>query len=64
MMPVPEYNVETVNSGTKVSGHMDPMGTHADFYKLLSSLFKMASDRAKVSNYVHRNISGTQGRSV
>ena len=34
MMPVPEYNVETVNSGTKASGHRDHMRTHADFYKL------------------------------
>ena len=33
--------------------------TTALFY-LLSSCFKMASDRAKWSNYVHSHISGTQ----
>ena len=35
-------------------------GQSTALFSLLSSCFKMASDRAKWSNYVHSHISGTQ----
>ena len=37
------------------------LGKFTTLYLLLKSCFKMASDRAKWSNYVHGYISGTQG---
>ena len=35
-------------------------GLSTALFSLLSACFKMASDRAKWSNYVHSHISGTQ----
>ena len=35
-------------------------GQSTALFSLLSSCLKMASDRAKWGNYVHRHISGTQ----
>ena len=48
--------------GTKVGirSHMLVIGqSSAALYSLLSSCFKMASDRAKCSDYLHSHISGT-----
>ena len=53
-----------VYSGTKVGirSHILVLGqSTAALYSLLSSCFKMASDRAKWSNHLHSHISGTQG---
>ena len=68
-VPVPEYQVETLYSGTKVGtgplcahrvcyfcGH-PPLCDHSKTHVFL----KMASDREKWSNYAHSCMSGTQG---
>ena len=57
-MQVPEYKVSTLFSGTKVG--TGSLCVHSFLFSLLSSCFKMASDRAKWSNYVDSLISGTQ----
>ena len=57
-MQVPEYKVSTLYSGTKVG--TSSLCEHNFLFSLLSSCFKMASDRAKWSNYVDSLISGTQ----
>ena len=66
-MPVPEYKVETLYSGTKVdTGSFNvhtifvSFGQSTAMYSLLSARFKKASVRAKWSNYVHSHISSTQ----
>ena len=50
-MPVPEYKVSTLCSGTKVDTEHSTA-----LFSLLSSCFKMASDSAKWNNYVHSQL--------
>ena len=46
--------------GSSVHTIFESCGQSTALFSLLSSCFKMESDRAKWSNYVHSHISGTQ----
>ena len=67
----PKYKNETLFYGTKVGTRVPVrrpflivLGKCRALYSLLSSCFKMTSDRAKWSNYVYSYISSTQGMNI